>query len=782
MKSHSSKNEVKELQKKAKKGDPAAQFSLGWMYANGQGVPQNDVEAARYYTQVVENDPMSSVAQFSLGFMYIQGRGVEIDHKKAMELFSKAAALNHPNAQFYLGFLYLNGWGVTRNEACALEWFRKAAAQEDLSAIAQIKILERGSAEQNQTTSCGLSTSRDENKILEAGMKEENHPNAIATPDLTTKKTTLRRKAVLQRTDWLQKNAQGNIFHSAAKNAEVFKILLEMVPKDKKDMLLTATNSEDNTPLHLLAHYGQESLIEKTIEVLGAEAGLILTNLYNDRGYLPIHEAAESGKKKAIDALVKAGADVNALTKGGLTMVQCAQHKNHTELAKDLEELLNTVKQDRIPESLLLKPLNLSMPSFTRRLAEDCIDDTGIAKINLLISYDKLEINKYLDKGSFGEVHKGKYLGMKIAIKTLFEPRKRDEMLREAGLMIQLIHPNVVRLYGIVLEPQCCIVLEFMEKGSLYALLHSKGELNWPLRYQITLGIARGLAYLHENKIFHRDIKSLNILLNKHNEAKISDFGLSTATFFSDRGDGKAGTFAWMAPELFRGNDYDFPCDVYSFAIVLWEIMTRCNPYAHTPMPALIIRQVLRGERPKIPEEAPLLLKKLAESCWGDDPDKRLKMKDILDSLEKERVKDATAILSSPKEPSSDENSRNSYFSLCFDHPSEIIQHKDREGIKENSTRGASGFFASPVSEGHDSRSHSRDDYITNSDKSDYKEHDQEISVSQVVAPNENICATGSESRKYKTQGELGFFTPPVEKSGGLLLSQSHNPIKKGAN
>ena len=795
---NSDPKEIKELHKLAKQGDVGAQFRLGWVYANGRGVAQNDQEAAYWYKQVVDNDPTNAVATFSLGWMYANGRGVVKDLDKAVELYGQAAPQGDVLAQFHLGLMYLDGEGVTQNEAVALEWFRKAAAQGDQSAKAQVKRIEKNLAEQKQTFSDKLGEKT----------KEE------------AKKPAGQRKAMLHSMDWMQKNAQGdNVFHNAAayeKRPEAFKTLLDMVPKSKKGILLKQTNLRGNTPLHLLAYQGLVNLIENTITILGEEAQPILKCAYNNRGYLPIHEAAESGELGAIKALIEAGSDANALTKNGLTVAQCAERNGHAWLAKELNKSFTTPFSSPTANSPQIS-LSHSASSFPRKLEEDCIDDQGIGRINLVIPYEKLLRTGPLGAGSFSTVYRGRYQGRDVAIKKLFDkPLKGaliDEMRREAGIMLQLPHPNIVRLYGIVLEPECCIVLEFMQNGSLYMLLQSDKPLSWKLRYEIAWDIANGLAFLHENEIIHRDLKSLNVLLDRANQAKISDFGLSRITSFNNNDSeqrmqeestkaksnriGRAGTVPWIAPELFhQGQDYTAACDVYSFGMVIWELMARREPYAYIAAVELLERWVQEGKREEIPEEAPLVLRELAISCWAGDPTKRPTMEVVLKILAETPVEDDTAI-SSPysllsleeessylrskdssvsdiagsKEASSYyKSSEDGYIGLSSENapvidspskPNGALPGLDAEGMKKSTARGTCGFFPSIAREKCGLRS------------------ELAVPVAEMASskPNQIADARKSEFKGNTTLGEPEFLASPVERRHGL--SQSLDIIRK---
>ncbi|XVF04408.1 hypothetical protein REPUB_Repub05bG0079900 [Reevesia pubescens] len=192
-----------------------------------------------------------------------------------------------------------------------------------------------------------------------------------------------------------------------------------------------------------------------------------------------------------------------------------------------------------------------------------------------------------IGEGGFGPVYKGVLTdGRVIAVKQLSSKSKQGnrEFVNEIGMISALQHPNLVKLYGCCIEGnQLLLVYEYLENNSLARALFGRDEqrlnLDWSTRKKICMGIARGLAYLHEEsrlKIVHRDIKATNVLLDKDLNAKISDFGLAKLdeeenTHISTR---IAGTIGYMAPEYAMRGYLTDKADVYSFGIVLLEIVS----------------------------------------------------------------------------------------------------------------------------------------------------------------------------------------------------------------
>jgi len=156
-------------------------------------------------------------------------------------------------------------------------------------------------------------------------------------------------------------------------------------------------------------------------------------------------------------------------------------------------------------------------------------------------------------------------------------------------------------------------------------------DLPLPIRYKIAYEISLGMEYIQSWGLIHRDLKSGNILLNEEFDCFITDFGLSRLT--ENRMTLNLGTVHWMAPEVFQGDgSYTAAIDVFSFGIILWEIVARRIPYTDLQTWA-IPEKVVDGLRPIIPEDCPTDLKQLMESCWDDAPERRPSFSQISNKL-----------------------------------------------------------------------------------------------------------------------------------------------------
>ncbi|KAH9617907.1 hypothetical protein KSS87_015606 [Heliosperma pusillum] len=209
---------------------------------------------------------------------------------------------------------------------------------------------------------------------------------------------------------------------------------------------------------------------------------------------------------------------------------------------------------------------------------------------------NNFSIRNKIGEGGFGPVYKGVVAdGKAIAVKQLSSKSKQGnrEFVNEIGMISALQHPNLVKLYGCCIEgKELLLVYEYMENNSLARALfgqeNQKLALDWRTRKKICLGIARGLTYLHEEsrlKIVHRDIKATNVLLDKDLNAKISDFGLAKLdveenTHISTR---IAGTIGYMAPEYAMRGYLTDKADVYSYGVVVLEIVSGMSNTSYKP-------------------------------------------------------------------------------------------------------------------------------------------------------------------------------------------------------
>nr|GMD27545.1 Serine/threonine-protein kinase CTR1 [Ipomoea batatas] len=267
-------------------------------------------------------------------------------------------------------------------------------------------------------------------------------------------------------------------------------------------------------------------------------------------------------------------------------------------------------------------------------------DDIGHLQI---IKNSDLEEIRELGSGTFGTVYHGKWRGTDVAIKRINarcfagkhseQERMRNDFWNEAIKLADLHHPNVVAFYGVVLDGpggSVATVTEYMVNGSLRtALQKSERNLDKWKCLLISMDVAFGMEYLHGKNIVHFDLKSDNLLVNLRDPhrpiCKVGDLGLSKVKCQTLISGGVRGTLPWMAPELLNGSS-SLVCekvDVFSFGIVMWELLTGEEPYADLHYGAIIGGIVSNTLRPPVPESCGADWKSLMERCWSAEPSER---------------------------------------------------------------------------------------------------------------------------------------------------------------
>ncbi|XP_038134664.1 mitogen-activated protein kinase kinase kinase 7-like [Cyprinodon tularosa] len=254
------------------------------------------------------------------------------------------------------------------------------------------------------------------------------------------------------------------------------------------------------------------------------------------------------------------------------------------------------------------------------------------------IQYDDILVEAAVGRGTFGVVFKAVWRGKNVAIKTIESDAERNAFLVELRQLSRVSHPNIVKLYGSCEDP-VCLVMEYAECGSLYNLLHSADPLpHYTAAHAMSwcLQCAHGVAYLHAMKpkaLIHRDLKPPNLLLVARGTVlKICDFG--TACDIQTYMTNNKGSAAWMAPEVFEGSNYSEKCDVFSWSIILWEVITRRKPFEEIGGSAFCIMwAVHRGTRPPLIKDLPEPIETLMTRCWDKEPSQRPSMSEVCDTM-----------------------------------------------------------------------------------------------------------------------------------------------------
>ncbi|XP_028260655.1 ephrin type-B receptor 3b isoform X3 [Parambassis ranga] len=305
---------------------------------------------------------------------------------------------------------------------------------------------------------------------------------------------------------------------------------------------------------------------------------------------------------------------------------------------------------------------NEAVREFAKEIDVSCVkieEVIGAGNPAKLLSYrgktashlQAIPLEDFTPSGEFGEVCRGrlKLPGRReiiVAIKTLkvgYTDRQRRDFLSEASIMGQFDHPNIIRLEGVVTKSRpVMIVTEFMENGALDSFLRlNDGQFTVIQLVGMLRGIAAGMKYLSDMNYVHRDLAARNILVNSNLVCKVSDFGLSRfleddptdPTYTSSLG-GKI-PIRWTAPEAIAYRKFTSASDVWSYGIVMWEVMS----YGERPYWDMsnqdVINAVEQDYRLPPPMDCPTALHQLMLDCWVKERNLRPKFTQIVATLDK---------------------------------------------------------------------------------------------------------------------------------------------------
>ncbi|XP_059823367.1 mitogen-activated protein kinase kinase kinase 13-like [Hypanus sabinus] len=242
------------------------------------------------------------------------------------------------------------------------------------------------------------------------------------------------------------------------------------------------------------------------------------------------------------------------------------------------------------------------------------------------VPFEEISELQWLGSGAQGAVFLGKFRGEDVAIKKVREQKETDiKHLRK------LRHPNIIAFKGVCTQAPCyCIIMEYCAHGQLYEVLRAGRKISPRLLVDWSSGIASGMNYLHLHKIIHRDLKSPNVLVTHDDAVKISDFGTSKELSDKSTKMSFAGTVAWMAPEVIRNEPVSEKVDIWSFGVVLWELLTGEVPYKDVDSSAIIWGVGSNSLHLPVPSTCPDGFKILMKQTWHSKPRNRPSFRQIL--------------------------------------------------------------------------------------------------------------------------------------------------------
>lgn len=266
------------------------------------------------------------------------------------------------------------------------------------------------------------------------------------------------------------------------------------------------------------------------------------------------------------------------------------------------------------------------------------------------IDFSELALEEVIGVGGFGKVYRGLWKNQEVAVKAARHDPDEDinetleNVRQEAKLFWLLKHENIVSLEGVCLQmPHLCLVMEYARGGSLNRVLSGR-KIRPDVLVDWAIQIARGMDYLHNGapiSILHRDLKSSNVLLSEPVEnndlqfktLKITDFGLARVAYKTTRMSA-AGTYAWMAPEVIKHSTFSKASDVWSYGVLLWELLTGETPYKGIHTMTVAYGVAVNKLTLPIPSTCPEPWKNLMEACWDSDPHRRPTFDNILMELD----------------------------------------------------------------------------------------------------------------------------------------------------
>lgn len=326
----------------------------------------------------------------------------------------------------------------------------------------------------------------------------------------------------------------------------------------------------------------------------------------------------------------------------------------------EYEERRDFVLTERLAQENVMVQMTMEMTGWfsggANQNQSNDMTGAGILSANCHIDPKDVLVKEELGQGTFGIVYAASWKETRVAVKKITLQGDTKSIITsfgsEASVMAQLRHPNVVMFMGVMVHPEFVgLVMELCPKGSVYTVIHSdEFKIDWSLLLRMMVDASRGMHFLHSSNppILHRDLKSVNLLIDADWRCKVSDFGLSKLKAFRGEDSEKTaavnrafiGSSIWIAPEVFKGQDHTEKSDVYSFGVILFEALSNSIPYNSISVDAVPF-VVQAGKRPtdfhnlEVPQSLELQeLYNLMTRCWSAEENVRPSFSIVISTLQ----------------------------------------------------------------------------------------------------------------------------------------------------
>ncbi|KAG3150460.1 hypothetical protein PI124_g12915 [Phytophthora idaei] len=379
-------------------------------------------------------------------------------------------------------------------------------------------------------------------------------------------------------------------------------------------MRLLAQNQRDPTAIAVNAQLKKDD----NGEIVPNVCEVVVVSLDRENILDAITRALTTMKGNILDADVMTTSDGTLLDRfvvKGSFMSEERQEELRTNIEQNLRRL--SMEENTRPSATSTQDSGVNENvSLAEKLGVLQMVGKNEIKAEWKLDLNEVRLEKAVGSGRSGSTYSAWWRGTHVAAKVVDSSTNTqavgeellNEFHREVAVVSKLRHPNIVLFLGAAINPpRYCLVFEFMENGTLTDLIRGRrGPIDF---FRLVAEMAMGMNYLHLCSIMHRDLKSGNVLIDSH------------------------GTYRWMAPEVIRHEPYSSKADVYSFGIVLWELLARDQPFRGlTPIQAAfaVARQQMR---PALPRQTPQKIGELIEHCWHHDPARRPDFGAILEAL-----------------------------------------------------------------------------------------------------------------------------------------------------